>query len=339
MTFRKYAVITFGLVLSSWFGCSKKNDNPAPPAVELPARPVAMAGVNWADARDNFVDGWVIPSGLAAADDYNTVSAKTDAVLKGFVTNMPGVNTVRLPVNPPSVLESWWTSYAGAIDQTLKNNMKVILCCWESASSKNGLIDDPAAFWLMWQTLVNKYQNDPNVYFEVFNEPHGYSMAALTSVYEDWLTRYPNVPRHRVLLSGTGYSENVIGVGADSRFSDCMLALHNYAFWATRSLEGWEQSWRAAYGIYAGRTIVTEYGAGMTTGKNYNGAINSDNEIAYIVGSTNVFRAAGISSIYWPGLRDGDSYSIQTRTGSGNNIILKTTNISGLSRIRYGWGL
>jgi hypothetical protein len=23
-------------------------------------------GVNWADARDNYVDGWVIPSGLTA---------------------------------------------------------------------------------------------------------------------------------------------------------------------------------------------------------------------------------------------------------------------------------
>jgi len=339
MTVRKHTIIALLLAIPFWFSCTKKNGTPEVVREEIAAKPVVMAGVNWADARDNFIDGWIIPSGLEADDDYNTVSAKADAVLKGFAANMVGVNTVRLPINPPSVLEGWWTSYAGAIDQALKNNFKVILCCWERASSKDGLVDDPTTFWLMWQVVVNKYQNNPDVYFEIFNEPHGYSLVQLTSVYEEWLTRYPSVPHQRVLLSGTGYSENIVGIGADSRFTNCLLALHNYAFWATRSLEGWEQSWRMAYGSYADRTIVTEYGAGMTTGKNYTGTIGGDNEIAYIVGSTNLFRINGISNVYWPGLRDGDSYSIQTRTGSGNNIILETTNKSGLSHIRYGWGL
>jgi len=75
----------------------------------------------------------------------------------------------------------------------------------------------------------------------------------------------------------------------------------------------------------------------MTTGKNYVGS-QSDNEVAYLVGSTNVFRTDGVASVYWPGLRDGDTYSIQTRGGSGNNITLTTTNLSGVHRIRYGWG-
>ncbi|MNT76801.1 hypothetical protein D3C72_2158500 [compost metagenome] len=77
----------------------------------------------------------------------------------------------------------------------------------------------------------------------------------------------------------------------------------------------------------------------MTTGKNYTGAVGIDNEIAYIVGSTNVFRNSRVASIYWPGLRDDDAYSIQRRGGSGTNITLSTTNASGVSRIRYGWGL
>ena len=76
----------------------------------------------------------------------------------------------------------------------------------------------------------------------------------------------------------------------------------------------------------------------MTTGKNYTGAVNADNEIAYIQGATNLFRSAGISSMYWPGLRDNDSYTIQTRGGSGTNITLSTTNASGVTLIRYGWG-
>ena len=297
-----------------------------------------IAGVNWADGRDNFVDGWVIPSGLTASDSYSTVSAKANAILTAFKTNMPGVNTVRLPINPNSVLEAWWGSYNGAIDAALGKNMKVILGCWEGASSKNGLVDDTAKFWSMWQTVVTKYGANSNVYFEVFNEPHGYSLSALTTLYAEWLSRFPNVPKGQILLGGVGYSENVTGVGADSRFSSCLLSLHNYAYWATRTQADWETDWRNRIGSYGSRTVVTEFGAAMTTGKNYNGAVGSDNEIAYMVGSTNVFRNDQIASVYWPGLRDNDSYSVQTRGGSGNNITLTTTNSSGVDRIRYGWG-
>lgn len=298
-----------------------------------------IAGVNWADGRDNFVDGWVIPSGLTASDSYTTVSAKADAILNGFKNNMQGVNTVRLPINPSSVADSWWGSYTGAIDKAISKNMKVILSYWEGASSKDGLIDNTTQFWAMWQTVVNKYGSNSLVYFEPMNEPHGYTLSALTSIYADWLSRYPNVSRGRIILGGTGYSEDVKGVGADSRFSSCLLALHNYAYWANRTQAGWESDWRSRYGSYANRTVVTEFGATMNSGKNYIGAVGNDNEIAYIVGATNVFRNDRVASVYWPGLRDGDSYSIQQRSGSGTNITLSTTNASGVSRLRYGWGL
>ncbi|WP_345328668.1 RICIN domain-containing protein [Mucilaginibacter defluvii] len=341
---KRKTLMSLGLLALLWSGCSKekqadvKSPDTTSDTQTLAVGAASIAGVNWADGRDNFVDGWVIPSGLEAGDNYTTVSDKANAILTGFQTNMPGVNTVRLPINPPSVLESWWGSYTGAIDRALNKNMKVILACWEAASSRDGMIDNTTQFWDMWQTVVAKYQGNANVYFEVFNEPHGYTQAQLTTIYAEWLTRYPNVPRNRILLGGTGYSENVTGIGADSRFTNCLLSLHNYAFWATRTLSGWESDWRSRFGSYASRTVVTEYGAAMTTGKNYTGTVGSDNEIAYIVGSTNVFRADGIASVYWPGLRDGDSYSIQTRGGSGTNITLTTTNASGLARIRYGWG-
>jgi endoglucanase len=300
----------------------------------------AIAGVNWADGRDNFVDGWVIPSGLTSSDNNATVTAKANSILSGFQSNMPGVNTVRLPINPPSVLESWWSAYYGAIDAATSRNMKVILACWESASSRNGIIDNTTAFWQMWDVVIARYGSNSSVYFEVFNEPHGYSLTDLTNIYAQFLSRYPSVPRGRIILGGTGYSENVTGVGADSRFSSCLLALHNYAFWATSrtTVSAWEQDWRSRIGSYSSRTVVTEYGATMTSGKNYTGAVNNDHEIAYIQGSTNVFRNDQVASVYWPGLRDGDSYAIQNRGGSGTNITLTTTNSSGVQRIRFGWG-
>ena len=346
---KKILIPLCSVMLMLW-GCSKKGDlqdisksdavvnekdDSAVSAVGTPG----IAGVNWADGRDNFVDGWVIPSGLTASDSYATVSAKANSILTEFQSKMPGINAVRLPINPPSVLESWWGSYNGAIDAALSKNMKVIIACWESASSRNGLIDDTTQFWNMWDVVVNKYTGNANVCFEVFNEPHGYTAAQLTTIYASWLSRYPNVPRARILLGGTGYSDDVKPIGADSRFSQCLLSLHNYAFWGNRvTAEAWEQSWRDQFGSYGSRTVVTEFGAPMTTGKNYNTPANGDNEIAYIQGATNVFRNDKIGSVYWPGLRDGDTYSITNRGGSGNSITLTVTNASGVDRIRYGWG-
>jgi hypothetical protein len=335
-------LVAISLYCAILWSCSKKDvksNTPPPPNDTTTIVPVAMAGVNWADARDNFVDGWVIPSGLEAGDDYNTVSAKANAILSGFQTNLTGINTIRLPINPPSVLEVWWSRYTGAIDKAASKNMNVILCPWESASSRNGLVDDTAAFWKMWDTVITKYSSNSKIFFEVFNEPYGYSLLSLSDLYVKFLSRYSGIPRGRILLGGTGYSENVTAIGADTRFDGCLLALHNYAFWTTRTLSGWETDWRSRYGNYALRTVVTEFGAGMTTGKDYNGLAGNDNEIAYIQGSTNDFRSDKVSSVYWPGLRDGDSYSIQTRSGSGTNITLTTTNTSGASRIRYGWRL
>jgi endoglucanase len=73
----------------------------------------------------------------------------------------------------------------------------------------------------------------------------------------------------------------------------------------------------------------------MTTGKNYTGAIGGDGEKAYIQGMTNKCRLSGIASVYWPGLRDNDSYSLYTFNGTTMTL----TNASGLSRLQYGWGV
>ena len=220
-------ILLYCVIVLLW-SCSKnqgfKNNNNTD-TTTVTSVPVAMAGVNWADARDNFVDGWVIPSGLEAGDDYNSVSAKANAILTGFQTNIPGLNTVRFPINPPSVFDVWWSCYTGAIDRAVSKNINVILCPWESASSRNGLIDDTAQFWKMWDTVITKYGSTSKVFFEVFNEPYGYSLSSLTDLYVQFLSRYSGVPRERILLGGTGYSENVTAIGVDSRFNGCLLAL------------------------------------------------------------------------------------------------------------------
>jgi len=330
-------------------GCAKKEDSVTPPPVPPPTTttPVppptntlgaaGIGGLNWADPRDNFVDDALVLSGLAAGDSYATVQSKTERIINGFLTST-GANTVRLPINPTTATGNTWTSYTGAIDKALSKGMKVIICCWEGNSSRNGLVDDTSQFYTMWQTVVKAYGSNANVYFEVFNEPHGYNQADLSSLYATWLTTFPDVPRGRVLLDGTGYAENITGIGADSRFSSCLLSIHLYDFFYSSpatTAAGWEKVFANNVGSYASRAVLTEWGAFMTTGVNYNEAIGGDVKKSYILGMTNYCRQAGIASVYWPGLRNGDQYSLLQFDGTSTIV----TNTSGLGRVQFAWGV
>lgn len=298
-------------------------------------------GVNWADPRDNFVDGVIVPSGLSTTDSYEEVIQKSRKVLSSFKNEL-GANTIRLGINPNTVLDDplWWKSYRGIIETATTMNMKVVLACWESDSSRNGKIDDTEAFYNMWQKVINKYKHNELVYFEVFNEPHGYSVEELKTIYAEWLEKFSmKLDRNRVLLGGNGYSENVKTIGSDPRFEDCLLSLHIYSWWGRYKVPAdWQNALKNAYGEYAGRTILTEFGVPMTTGLEYNGPINDREEIAFLQGITIQLRKDGISSIYWPGYRTGDFYSIMENAGSDSNIDLYVTNGSGLSRLQFGWG-
>lgn len=329
-------------------GCQKKEDAApvAPPTPTAPAAPTGtmltgvgaagIAGLNWADPRDNFTDDALVLSGLAAGDSYATVQRKSDYILGGFL-NRAGANTVRLPINPPTATGPAWAAYQGAIDKALSKGLKVIIGCWESNSSRNGKVDDLTQFYAMWKTVTDKYGSNAGVYFEVFNEPHGYNLSDLGSLYADWLSHYPSVPPGRVLLDGEGYAQNITNIGADPRFSSCRLSIHLYDYFYSSpatTAAAWESAFAARLGSYGSRAVLTEWGAFMTTGVSYNSAIAADVKKSYVLGISNYCRRQGIASVYWPGLRDGDQYSL---LGFANN---NTTinNASGLGRVQFAWG-
>ncbi|WP_295124847.1 RICIN domain-containing protein [uncultured Chitinophaga sp.] len=333
-------LLCYVIPIFALFACSKNvtdNGDAVVPetsaaVLALPANTLGFKGLNWADPADNFKDGWVIPSGLASADNYATTKSKAGNIISAFATR--GANTVRLPINPPTVLETWWPAYTAAIDTALGRGFKVILAYWEGSSSRNGLIDNTTQFWNMWQAVVTKYGGNNNVYFEIFNEPHGYSLTDLNNLYASWLNTYTSVPDERVLLDGAGYAQDVNGVGADSRLTGCLLSYHNYTWFDNNktTVGDWEAAVQSIN--YPTRTIITEFGIPMTNGKNYLGASGTDREIAYYQGITNRALARSIGTVYWPGLRDGDSYSLLTLSGT----TLTTNNASGLTRLQYAWG-
>ncbi len=300
-------------------------------------------GVNWADQRDNFQTGVIYVSGLSASDTYSTASTVADRVISQFMSLL-GSNSVRMPINETTV-SSYWGTYTGAIDKALSKG-KVILCYW---APSNGKPADMTAFWNMWTTVVNKYGSNTNCYFEIINEPYGYSATDLCNLYNSWITRYTSVPQGRVILDGEGYAQSLSAVGGDSRLKNCLLAVHDYSFFVSNPYtteSAWQNHISGFVGSYADRTICTEWGGPMSPGskngvsygtQNYNNTSGTF-FVSYLRGISNQLRGWNMGSFYWPGLRDGDWYSMTTKSGSGSGITLTLPNASGLERLKYSWG-
>lgn len=303
-----------------------------------------LRGVNWADQRDNFVNGVLYPSGLSSSDTYSSAATVADQVV-GQLYSITGANTVRMPINEPTVA-TFWGTYTGAIDAALSKG-NVILAYW---AYSGGAPASMSAFYTMWDTVVAKYGSNPNAYFEVINEPYSYSTTNLDNLYNTWLTRYPSVPRGRVILDGAGYAQNGPAVGNDSRLNNTLIGIHDYSFFVSppyTSESQWASHLAGEIGGFASRTVVTEWGAPMSPGTK-NGVFY--NTIDYSVSGTNFFddyvrgessemRTLGVGSVYWPGLRDGDWYSMTSKSGTGSSIKLALMNASGLSRLQYAWGI
>ena len=201
-------------------------------------------------------------------------------------------------------------------------------------------------FWAMWAKVVKTYGDNPNAYFEVFNEPHMYTADELRSLYATWLQKFPNVPRNRVILDGSGLAWNVPDIAGDSRFDGCFFAVHDYSFWASIDTEsGWMNHFKGLVGKYSDRTICTEWGgpmgAGSKNGVHYDpmdySRPSTNFFMAYIRGMTEQLREWQMGSFYWVGLRDGDWYSMTKRTGEGAAIKLEIVNQSGVDRMHYAW--
>lgn len=311
----------------------------AVPAVASPANgPAGTAefrGVNWADPRDNYAADEVVPSGLSTEDNYATTYRKASDIVLEFRHELKA-KTIRLPINPSSVGTDWWKSYQGAIDASINNGFKVILSYWEANNAKDGRVDNPEAFAAMWDAVVDTYGDNPRVYFEPMNEPFGYSANEWVSLTSSWLARHDDIPRGRVVISGTGYNDHVTAVGAAPELKGTLLSLHFYGFWASSTTE---QEWLAnllpRIGEYGGRTIIDEAGSPMTIGLNY-GNHEGNVYTSYLGALTDTARNQGMGIVYWPGLRNGDSYSMTTLVGDGDLVV---NSQSGLAQVWWGWGL
>jgi endoglucanase len=293
--------------------------------------------VNWADPRDNYVNGLLELSGLSSSSDtYATVQTKAGDILSEFQSKLKA-NAIRVPINEPTVSGTWWNAYKAVIDTAVGKGMKVVIAYW---AYHNGKPDSATAFKNMWQVVVSAYQSNNLVYFDIHNEPYGYS-SSWNDTAAQWLTDFPNVPKGRVIVAGTGYDDTVTPVGSDSRFAGCLLQLHIYGFWhdTWTTQKQWSDSMKSALGSYSARTLVGEWGAPMTTGTDYSVNADGDTFRSYVRAVSDVMHDNAMGSCYWPGLRNADSYSMTTLNTSGSSLTLTVNSTSGLDRLHWAWQL
>jgi hypothetical protein len=303
-------------------------------------------GVNWADPNDNFVTGNLVPVGLSTSDSYATTYTKATAILKGF--QALGANTVRMPFNAATVSGSWWGSYTAAWDAASALGMNVVVAPW----LQNGVIGNTTAFYNMWDVVINKYSGNSHFYFDIMNEPWGYSAGDEDNVAAAWVAHYSSLPKGRIMVPGAYSDQNLCTVGADSRLNGTLLSIHDYTLGGeTHSTEAaWITSINANICGYASRAVFTEFGVPMNTGVNYDGPKDGTNNVSYLYAITDNARNLGIGTIIWVGVKQASasqgpgpcfnaSCAITSLNGSGTNLSLSINNQSGVDRLQYGWGL
>lgn len=289
-----------------------------------------MHGGNYADKRDNFVDGTLVLTGLRSSSGRRSYQNKANQIAE--YGEGIGMNIIRLPVNPATVAHSKkWPRYKALIDRLISKGMNVVLAYWEGDSSKDGQIDDYDDWQTMWETIDGTYKNNRKVYFEPFNEPHGYGTNSLKNIYKDF-RNFTDKGDGFIILDGTGYAHDVTGIGGDNTLKNCKLTIHVYSWFANNNQSGWHRYVEGKVGNYADRTLVSECGANATSGRDYMSS-SSSNAISMIRGVTSECREEGMGFICWPAWRDGDSFRLFNNTSSDD-----LTNESLKDIFRWAWG-
>jgi len=280
----------------------------------LAAESASFHCFNWADAGDNFQKGALVLTGLAATDTYDTVLASSNAILSGFKTVL-GANSFRIPINETTVnTATTWAAYKGIFDAAISQNMKVIVAYWLPPGSNH--VADTTTWNTMWKTVVDAYVSSDLVYFDVFNEPSGYSATAFITLVQQWMTANPSVPANRVLVAGTTTDIDVNQQGA--ALPNCLLSLHIYDS-VGNTVAAAQAAVKTHAGPYYNRTIVTEY-VGQSL---------------FMQGITTQMKAYGMGSCYWAGLEG--TGGVAKLSGTKPNYTVTVNNAANLTLIQSGW--
>jgi hypothetical protein len=294
--------------------------------------------VNWADNRDNFVDGHLLMSGITSdTDTYDGVTTKANIVVGAF-TDLIKANSFRMPINEPTALDPWWNSYKAAIDVGTAKGMKVIIGFW--AKDKNiGKPVDNTRWYSMWKVVIDAYVSNPLVFYDIHNEPHGFTPAAWVTQVNGWLAQFPNVPRQQIIVAGSGWDDNVGSVA--SKWPELTMEIHNYANNGPTTQAGWKSNLLNRLGNAVSRTIVGEWAGQLN--EDFTTGIDGNADKSFIVGTANTIYDNKMGSCWWAGAfatsggTSGSSLLVQK--GTGDTMTFTAQGQAALTYIQHSWGL
>ncbi len=297
--------------------------------------------VNWAVNGDNFQAGPLLLSGVFATDTtYDAVTARATAVENAY-SDLLKANSFRIPINEPTVnTASYWANYKAIIDVGVKKGMKVLLGFW----AKDTGIGKPAdinVWYTMWQTVIDAYVDSPTVYFDIHNEPHGYTSQEWIQQVKDWLAKFPNVPKERIIVAGTGWDDNV--TLSASSFPGMVVEVHDYSFNGTYTTPtAWGNELLSRIGNNQSRTLVGEWGTGIA-GTDFSTGVTGNPSKSFLVGFADAIHDNKMGSCWWPGLwavpGNSSSWGLLKMNGAQENLSYSIQNQTALDQIWHSWGL
>jgi predicted esterase len=257
----------------------------------------------------------------------------TEEDLKRIQAN--GFTRLRIPFNASTALDADSLERIAKLFQAVNN--QGILCFFDTRQEEEGTHGDgrPNDLTEMiksWTAINKRFQNFPGIYYELFNEPFGYTQNAegskeyVSDMQE--IIKGAKLPKDRCILDGLGYANN-IAIVANSGWQG-ELAYHFYPSWmpdGLRTQENFSNRIQTELKNLSQRVHITEFGANLRMNSDYetytaDGSIASQDRNALRGFHDAVIElresGKGVKSTYhWHGWHNGDSYDMFDKASRG----------------------
>jgi Cellulase (glycosyl hydrolase family 5) len=220
-------------------------------------------GVNFAPQRYNSNSGTFMPGGY----DYHYSPEIFAAMRAVAATNhWPGFHP-RICINAATANQP--AELQKIHDYFVRAGERGIICWFETTADTNrthatGRVPDLNEIVRGWQLIHQQLADLPEVRYEIFNEPFGYTSAENYLKEMTGIIRSAGLPANRCILDGIGYAENVQAVARAGWPGD--LAYHFYPNWkppGEQSADGYFRRIRKDLGGLSRRVFLTEFGANL----------------------------------------------------------------------------
>ncbi|NVB77769.1 MAG: hypothetical protein HOV81_05185 [Kofleriaceae bacterium] len=287
-------------------------DSPADAPQPPPAR---IAGINFPPTQGTTNAGAFLPG----VYNYGYTDAQIAAANATFTA-------MRLPINVESAndpvtlakLRSYVDQFAG---------QAAIIAMFDTTTDPTGQphadgLPDIASFGSAWAKVHAAFATYPNVRYELFSEPFGYSAATAAQYLADMqqIIIAADLPAARVILDGVGYADDVAAVANVGWTGD--LAYHFYPNWlsSNRTQSNYSNFIQGKLAGLSSRVWITEFGANLSIQGNtcyetyIDGMPSPSADVDALRGlddALRAFRAANApikGAFFWHGWHNGDSY-------------------------------